>query len=148
MYNHVKTLHSYWAYFVLLILIVAVANAIIGFATNKKFVSKDLRISLFALIFTHLQLVIGLILYFVSPNGLAAIQNQGMKGVTSNDVSRNLALEHPLAGIIAIVLITVGWSLHKKQQTDKKAFGKIALFYGLGFLVLLAALPLKQWLGL
>lgn len=148
MYEHVKNLHSYFAYFVLLILIIAVANAIIGFATNKKFVSKDLRISLFGLIFTHLQLLIGMILYFVSPNGLTAIQNQGMKGVTADSGARNLALEHPLAGIIAIVLITVGWSLHKKQQTDKKAFGKIALFYGLGFVVLLAALPIKQWLGL
>ena len=87
-------------------------------------------------------------MYFLSPNGLAAIQNQGMKGITANAGARNLALEHPLAGIIAIVLITVGWSLHKKQQTDKRAFGKIALFYGLGFAVLMAALPLKQWLGL
>ncbi|QHI37764.1 hypothetical protein IMCC3317_31450 [Kordia antarctica] len=146
MYEHVKNLHSYFAYFVLLILIIAVANAIIGFATNKKFVSKDLRISLFALIFTHLQLLIGLILYFISPFGMKMISTNGMGGMTS--AQRLLALEHPFIVIIAIVLITIGWSKHKKQQTDKRAFGKIAFFYGLGLLLILSRLPWSQWLGL
>jgi uncharacterized membrane protein len=146
MYEHVKTLHSYFAYFVLLILIIAVANAIIGFATNKKFVSKDLRISLFGLIFTHLQLVIGLILYFVSPFGMNMISSRGMGGMSSAE--RLLALEHPFVGILAIILITIGWSKHKKQQTDKRAFGKIAFFYGLGLVLILSRLPWNQWLGL
>jgi len=146
MYSHVKTLHSYFAYFVLLILIIAVANAIIGFATNKKFASKDLRISLFGLIFTHLQLLVGLILYFVSPFGMNMISSRGMGGMTSAE--RLLALEHPFVGILAIVLITIGWSKHKKQQTDKRAFGKIALFYGLGLLLILSRLPWSQWLGM
>lgn len=142
MYSTVKTLHSYWAYFVLIILIVAAINAIIGYTSNKKFSAKDLRISLFGLIFTHLQLVIGLILYFVSPNGMSAMGNEG---TMSNSSARMLALEHPLMGIIAIVLITIGWSKHKKQETDKKAFGKIAIFYTLGLLVLLSRLPWDQW---
>jgi hypothetical protein len=145
MYSTIQTLHSYWAYFVLLILIVAVANAIIGFATNKKFVSKDLRISLFALIFTHLQLLIGLLLYFVSPFGMSMISERGMGGMSSAE--RLLALEHPFVGILAIILITIGWSKHKKQQTDKGAFGKIAFFYGLGLLLILSRLPWSQWLG-
>ncbi len=146
MYETIQMLHSYWAYFVLFILIVAVANAIIGFTTNKKFVAKDLRISLFALIFTHLQLVIGLILYFVSPFGMSMISSRGMGGMSSAE--RLLALEHPFVGILAIILITIGWSKHKKQTTDKGAFGKIAFFYGLGLLLILSRLPWSQWLGL
>ena len=146
MYEHVKTLHSYWAYFVLFILIVAVVNAIIGFATNKKFVSRDLRISLFALIFTHLQLAIGIILYFVSPFGMNMISSRGMGGMSSAE--RLLALEHPFVGILAIILITIDWSKHKKQLTNKGAFGKIAFFYGLGLLLILSRLPWNQWLGM
>lgn len=145
MYDAIKTLHSYFAYFVLLMLIVAVANAIIGFTTNKKFTAKDLRISLFALIFTHLQLVVGIILYFISQKGFKMIQANGMK---LESAERLLALEHPLVGIIAIVLITIGWSKHKKQETAKRAFGKIALFYGIGLLLILSRLPWKIWLGL
>ncbi|AXG68644.1 hypothetical protein KORDIASMS9_00860 [Kordia sp. SMS9] len=145
MYEAIKTLHSYFAYFVLLMLIVAVANAIIGFTTNKKFTAKDLRISLFALIFTHLQLVVGIILYFVSVKGFQMIQANGMK---LDSASRLLALEHPVVGILAIVFITIGWSKHKKQETAKRAFGKIAFFYGLGLLLILSRLPWKIWLGL
>jgi len=145
MYDAIKTLHSYFAYFVLLMLLVAVANAIIGFATNKKFTAKDLRISLFALIFTHLQLVVGLILYFISLKGFKMLQANGMK---LESAERLLALEHPLMGILAIVFITIGWSKHKKQETAKRAFGKIAFFYGLGLLLILSRLPWKIWLGL
>lgn len=73
------------------------------------------------------------------------ISNRGMGGMSSAE--RLLALEHPFIGIIAIALITIGWSKHKKQETDKKAFGKIALFYGLGLLCILSRLPWSQWLS-
>ena len=145
MYETIKMLHSYWAYFVLLMLIIAVGNAIIGFTTNKKFTPKDLRISLFALIFTHLQLLVGIILYFVSVKGFQMIQQNGMK---LESADRLLALEHPVVGILAIVFITIGWSKHKKQETAKRAFGKIAFFYSVGLLLILSRLPWKDWLNL
>ena len=70
MYPTILALHSYLAYIVLAVLIVAVVNAIMGFSGNKLFtLEKDFRIGLFALIFAHLQLLVGLILYFISPNG-------------------------------------------------------------------------------
>ena len=62
-----KQVHSYWAYLVLLILIVAVVNAIIGYTSKKEFKEKDLRLGLFTLIVSHIQLLIGLGWYFMSP---------------------------------------------------------------------------------
>lgn len=68
----------------LAILILAVVNAISGLFSKRIFdMGKDLRVSLFALILCHLQLLIGLILYFISPSGLSAIQEFGMGGLTS-----------------------------------------------------------------
>ena len=61
-----QTAHSYLAYVVLAILFLAVANAITGLMSNRMFtLEKDFRISLFALILSHIQLVLGLILFFV-----------------------------------------------------------------------------------
>ncbi|MFT7158635.1 MAG: VIT1/CCC1 family predicted Fe2+/Mn2+ transporter, partial [Parvicella sp.] len=40
-----NTIHSYWAYLVLAILILAVVNTIIGYTSKKDFKDKDLRIS-------------------------------------------------------------------------------------------------------
>ncbi|OQD44392.1 hypothetical protein [Croceivirga radicis] len=141
----VKNLHSYLAYLVLIILIIAVVNALIGWFGKKEFrFEKDLRISLFALIMSHIQLLVGLILYFVSANGFKAIQTLGMGGL--NSAARLLAVEHPFINIIAIVLITIGWSRHKKTEDATLKFKRIAIFYGLGLLAILSRIPWGQWL--
>ncbi|WP_298478890.1 hypothetical protein [uncultured Maribacter sp.] len=142
----VKTLHSYLAYVALAVLFLAVANAIIGLVGKKIFtMGKDLRLSLFAMILCHIQLLVGLILYFVSANGLKAIQALGMGGL--NAPARLLAVEHPFINIIALVLITIGWSRHKKFVEGDKKFKSIAIFYGLGLVLILSRIPWGQWLA-
>ena len=145
MYSLLKNLHSYWAFLVLLVIILAIGNALIGKIKGKDFESKDLRISLFGLIFSHLQLLIGLILYFVSPwfDQWSAL---GMGGVMKNAQTRLYLVEHPFTNIIAIVLITMGWSLHKRQSDSGKKFLRIGLFYSFGLLLLLSRIPWNNWL--
>lgn len=146
MYEIIQSVHSYLAYVVLVLLFLAVANAIMGWVGDKVFnMGKDLRLSLFTLILAHIQLLVGLILYFVSPSGLQAIQALGMGGL--NSASRLLAVEHPFINIIAIVLITIGWSRHKKFVDGKNKFKSIAIFYGLGLVLILSRIPWGQWLG-
>ncbi|MRI01434.1 hypothetical protein GH721_12900 [Kriegella sp. EG-1] len=143
-YQWLLVLHSYLAYIVLLVLILAVANAIIGLVRNKMFTpDKDFRISLFGLILSHLMLLVGFVLYFVSPKGFYAIKTLGMGGM--NAASRLLAVEHPFINILAIVLITIGWSRHKKFIEGNKKFQSIAIFYGLGLIFLLSRIPWGQW---
>ena len=138
--------HSYLAYVVLAILVVAVVNALTGLSGKRMFtLERDFRISLFALIVSHLQLLVGLILYFLSPNGFQAIQRLGMGGM--NAEARLLALEHPLVNIIAVVLITIGWSRHKKFMEGDKKFRAISIFYGLGLVLLLSRIPWGTWLS-
>tara|TARA_R110002167_G_scaffold13570_20_gene56285 strand:+ start:3088 stop:3528 length:441 start_codon:yes stop_codon:yes gene_type:complete len=146
MYETILFLHSYLAYLVLAVLFLAVGNAILGWMGKKIFYPhKDYRLSLFALIFSHIQLLVGLILFFVSPSGLKAIQALGMGGL--NAPSRLLAVEHPFINIIAVVLITIGWSRHKKFMDGDKKFKSIAIFYGLGLLCILSRIPWGQWLN-
>ncbi|MGB7394030.1 MAG: hypothetical protein WA913_06525 [Pricia sp.] len=146
MYETIQIVHSYLAYIVLAILFLAVGNAIMGWISNKMFtMEKDLRLSLFALILSHIQLLIGLLLYFISPSGLQAIQTLGMGGL--NAPSRLLAVEHPFINIVAIVLITIGWSRHKKFMEGRKKFKSITIFYGLGLVLILSRIPWGQWLN-
>jgi len=134
-------------YVVLAVLFLAVANAILGVVQNRQLftLEKDLRLSLFGLILAHIQLLIGLVLYFVSPSGLHAIRELGMGGLSA--AARLLAVEHPFINIIAIVLITIGWSRHKKVMEAKSKFKRIAIFYGLGLLLILIRIPWGQWFG-
>jgi hypothetical protein len=84
--------------------------------------------------------LIGLILYFVSPLGKEAL------GQMSNAALRLTSLEHPLINIIAIVLITIGWSKHKKETKSESKFKTFAIFYGLGLVLILSRLPWNLWL--
>ena len=144
MYSLLKNIHSYWAYLVLLVLILGILNAIVGKIKGKDFESKDLRLSLFGLIFSHIQLLIGLILFFVSP-WFDQWSNLGMGGVMKDAQARLYLVEHPFTNILAIVLITMGWSIHKRQSDPGKKFLRIALFYGLGLLLLLSRIPWDTW---
>ena len=144
MYALIKTLYSYWSYLVLLVLIYAISNALIRKIKGKDFKSKDLRLSLFGLIFSHFQLLIGLVLYFVSPC-FSKWSKLGIGSVMRNSQIRLNLVEHPFTNIIAIILITMGWSLHKKQIEPGKKFLRIILFYSLGLLLLISRIPLHNW---
>ena len=71
LYQYINSVHSLCAYVVLIVLFLSTINALAGFFTKKEFTVKDLRLSLFTLIFSHTQLLLGLLLYAVTPNGLA-----------------------------------------------------------------------------
>lgn len=134
-----KTIHSYWAYVVLVILVIAVINAIMGLTSKKDFKDKDLRISLFTLIVMHIQLLIGLAWYFMSP------WYKSLKASGVDASNRLLAVEHPIMMLLAIILITIGWSKHKKKISSNAKFKTITIFYGLGLILVLSRIPWQQW---
>lgn len=139
----IKTLHSYWAYLVILILFAAVINALIGLFGKREYGAKDFRVSLFTLIVSHIQLLIGLILYFVSPKfeQWSIMGSEVMKSASL----RLYLVEHPLVNIIAIVLITLGYSKHKKKLTSALKFRTILIFYALALVLLLSRIPWDVW---
>ena len=139
MYETIQSVHSILAYAALGLLVLASINAIFGLTSKKLFTDKDLRLSLFTLIICHIQLLVGLILYFVSPLGLEQLGNMKDAAV------RLTSLEHPLINIIALVLITIGWSKHKKEESNNGKFKKIAIFYTIGLILLLAMIPWENW---
>ncbi len=139
MYNFIQKFHSGWAYLAILVLVIAVVNSFIGKGSNKEFTAKDRKIALFALIGSHIQLLVGLALYFVSPLGSAVF------GQMKEASLRLTSLEHPLVNIIAIVLITGGWSKHKKADSSEAKFKSIAIFYALGLVLILSRIPWSLW---
>ncbi|MGJ8758896.1 hypothetical protein [Polaribacter sp. HaHaR_3_91] len=138
-----KDVHSYWAYLVLAILIFTVFNAITGVIKKRTFTDKDLRLGLFTLILSHIQLLIGLGWYFMSP-WYKALKANGSE-VMGDKAARLLAVEHPLMMVIAIVLITIGWSKHKKKTEDTAKFKTFAIFYGIALLLILSRIPWSNW---
>lgn len=144
MYSTLLTIHSYWAVIALLALLVAILNAFMGMGGSKEFTSKDRKISLFGMVFTHIQLIIGLLLLFTSPYW-DLLTGGDMGTVMKDSQLRLVAVEHPTTNILAIILITIGWSRHKKQTSDGGKFKSIGIFYVIGLVLLLSRIPWANW---
>lgn len=143
MYTGIQHLHSYMTYLVLLGVLVSLAGALAGMFGNRVFTDSDRKRGLLGLIPAHLQWVIGVILYFVSPLGASNFSGQAM----GDSLSRLYMLEHPLTMIIAVVLITIGYSRAKRMVGAGKGFKSIAIFYGIALLLILIRIPWNAWPG-
>jgi len=144
MYSTVYFIHSWWAYLVVLVLIIASINSLVGFFSKKEYGANDFRISLFTLIVSHIQLLIGIVLYFVAPY-FQAFSEVGMVGVMKDSTLRLYLVEHPLIMIIAVTLITIGYSRHKKKLTSHPKFKILAIFYTLALIFVLSRIPWNAW---
>lgn len=131
MYNILVHAHSGLRYVVLLLLIAAIVD---GYRRSQAGSQKN-QLALFALIFTHLQLVLGLILYFISP------KVQFAAGVMKDSVLRFYTVEHISVMLIAIILITIGYSRGKKLLPAAEGYRRTAFFYLIGLVLILISIP-------
>ena len=123
--------HSGLRYVVLILLLAAIFRAF----TTKTYTAGARKLNLFALIATHTQIMIGLVLYFTSE------KVRFVSDMMSDTFSRFFAIEHVLGMILAAVFITIGYSKSKKAETPEAKNKKIALFYTLALILILASIP-------
>ncbi|MEX0882031.1 MAG: hypothetical protein WDZ72_01025 [Cyclobacteriaceae bacterium] len=134
-------LHSYLAYIVLAGIAFSFIYALIGALSGKTFGEKDRKFSLIGMMLAHIQLLVGIVLYFLSPLGFSNLSGEAM----ADSTSRLYALEHPLINIIAVALITIGYSRAKKLTVDRNRFRSVYIFYGIGFILILSRIPWASW---
>lgn len=135
MYNGILHAHSGLRWIALILLLFAIINAARSQASGR-YEKKDRMINLFAMVVLHLQFVIGLALMFLSPK-----VNYG-KGWMSTDLFRFFGLEHILAMVLAIVIITMGRSkAEKKLKGTRDKHRRIMISYTIGLLIILAMIP-------
>lgn len=140
MYNGMLHAHSGLRWLVLIFLVLAVIKSFAGWFGKKEFNKSDNLIALLLLSFTHLQLIIGIAMYFISPKVI------GMGDAMKDPVLRFWSLEHGLTMLIAIVLITVGRVTSKKATESVTKFKKGAIFYTVALLLILWAGLMKPLL--
>ena len=135
MYDVLLILHSLLRYALVFTAVFAIYRAVSGWQTNQPFTSTDNKASVFLVMFMHTQLVIGFLLYFVfSPFAEIGID---MK----NPVIRFWKVEHLALMVMAVALFQVGRIVSKKAATDLLKHKKAAIFYTIGFVILMAGIP-------
>ncbi|MGY6562105.1 MAG: hypothetical protein ACXITV_08360 [Luteibaculaceae bacterium] len=138
MYTGLTHLHSTLRWVLLIVLIFTTISFFLKASNNSKYMKGDNRNSLITLIVCHLQLLIGWILYFLSPIVSVAL-NSGE--IMKDTVYRYWSVEHASTMTIAIILITVGRARGKKVSTDTAKFKTQAIFFLLGLILILASIP-------
>ena len=142
MYEIFQLIHKALFFVVMILGLAVLAKAAMGLSGKTTFAETDRKLGLFFLISNHTQLLIGLFLYlFLSPFGLNAITGLGMSEVMKNPEYRQIAVEHVTTNIIAIILITIGYSKNKRAIDSAVRHKNALIFYGLGLVLLLSRIP-------
>lgn len=135
MYPVLVHLHSGLRWVVLITLVLAIIQVAGKLSGNHSFTDKDKKMTLFAFISCHIQLLAGLILYAMSPKVIFTAESM------KNAMSRFFLVEHTSMMILAIVVISVGYIRAKKIAPGKQAFSRIFWAYLIGLILILASIP-------
>lgn len=122
MLNLVHLTHSVFRYFLLIFLILLIVRSLVGWLNKSSYSSTDEKLSLWLFIVTHMQLMLGLVLYFISP--LVIFSSSSMKETTA----RYWLVEHISMMIIAIVFITLARTTAKKMADASAKYKRLFIF--------------------
>ena len=133
-YEIFKDIHSWFRYVVFVLVLLAIIQSLLGWLGKKPYTEGNRKINLFALISAHTQLLIGIVLYFLSPNV------QFNSGTMKNDTTRYFTVEHWVMMLIAIVLITIGHAKSKRILLPEGKHKTIAIYYIIAFVIIIGAI--------
>jgi ABC-type maltose transport system permease subunit len=142
MYELLKTIHSYNRYVLLALLAFVLVRSLIGWLGNKPYDKLDNATSGALVGFTHLQLLVGIVLYAgLSPLTQQAFQDFG--GAMKNSMLRYWAIEHFIMMLLAVVFIQLARTLSKKASDDTTRHKRTAIYLLIATLLILGSLVPK-----
>jgi hypothetical protein len=139
-YTTLLLVHNWLRWAFLLAALYAIFRSLLGKINNKPFGKEENTAATILIALTHTILLIGLVLWFISPNVQQAL-SQGASVFMKDKVMRALVIEHPITNIIAVVLIQLGRIKSKKAYEDSSKHMRSLVYYGLGLILILSRIP-------
>ncbi|TAF64920.1 MAG: hypothetical protein EAZ55_09670 [Cytophagales bacterium] len=139
-YSITLFLHSWLRWAVLVLALIVIVKSLMGVLNKSNYTKQDNIFSASLTGLMHLQLLIGLLLYFVlSP---ITTQNLGnMSAMMKIAAIRYWAVEHITVMIAAVVLVQVGRSISKKATASLKKHRTMLLFTTIALVLILSRIP-------
>ena len=143
MYSTLIFIHS-WLRWVLLILgLIVIIKAYIGWIGNKKYSASDDTMSISLIALFHTQLIIGLLLYiFFSPLIKSAFQDFGV--AMKDSQLRYWAVEHSFIMILSIFIAQFGRIRIKKAHSALNKHRNAAIYFTMALILILSRIPWDQ----
>jgi len=139
MYIILLALHSLTRWLVLSSLLFSIFRAYNGWLLNKPFLKFDNRVRLITATTAHIQLVLGICLYFISPIVSYFLHN--FNKAVHERVIRFFGMEHITMMLIGITVITIGSAKAKRKTTDIEKFKTMAIYFTIALLIILSSIP-------
>ncbi|GIV39435.1 MAG: hypothetical protein KatS3mg033_1235 [Thermonema sp.] len=140
-YQILLFLHSWLRWAILLTALWVLIRSFRGWQMGLPFKKSDNGMQAAFVGMMHLQLVLGLLLYFVfSPFGLDAFA-QGAKVVMKNAGLRYWAVEHATVMLLAVILAQVGRTKSKRARAHKQKFKHAFVFFLISLILMLSRIP-------
>lgn len=140
MYQIVLFIHSWIRWFILLLSIIVIIKSFIGWQKKLVYKKSDNLLSVILVSFYDVQLLLGLLLYFVlSPITSAVLMDFG--NAMHNPVLRFWGVEHIFVMILAIVVAHLGRSFAKKARDNKAKFRIQGVYFLLAFILVVSRIP-------
>lgn len=127
--------HSGLRWLVLIFIIIAIINAAMKLKQNNATGRRDCAMNRLAMIAMHLQLLIGLVLYFISEK--VVFDASAMK----NSMQRFFLVEHIALMILAVVLITIGYVKSDRAGEGRKKHRTVIIYYSISLFLILISIP-------
>jgi len=140
MYGFVLGTHNVVRWAVVITGLLAVIRALYGWIGKKSWTQQDRLIGVIFTSSVDIQLLLGLLLYFVfSPITKGALRDFGA-AMSIKDM-RFFAIEHVFYMLLALIFAHLGSALPKKVDEDGAKFKRAALWFSLALLLILAGIP-------
>ncbi|MCC8424635.1 hypothetical protein [Mucilaginibacter sp. UR6-11] len=139
MYTTLLALHSLIRWLVLVSLVFAILWAYRGWLLRKRYLKFDDTVRHVTATVAHVQLILGIWLYFISPIVTYFLHNFSI--AVHERVMRFFGMEHITMMLIGITLITIGSVKAKRKSTDKDKFKTMAIWFTIALLVILSSVP-------
>ena len=138
MMDTILQLHSITRWLILISLVAALYVAYSGWLFNKKNEPWFNRLRIITQTIAHIQLVVGLYLYFTSPIVSFFWRNPSI-AIKMREI-RFFSMEHSLVMLVAIVLWTIV-SMRVKRIKDDSKYKKMAIVYTIVLILILSSIP-------
>jgi len=139
MYPIALALHSSVRWLVLAGLLFAIFHAFRGWRSGRAFTATDNAIRHWTATIVHIQFLIGICLYFLSPI-VDYFFAHYPDAVHLREI-RFFGMEHSLMMLAAVYVISVGSVKAKRRQTDREKFKTMAIWYTIGLVIILTSIP-------
>lgn len=139
MYSAILNVHSLYRWLVLVLAVGVTLQMALRWGASQPWTEAARRAAVFLTVALDIQLLIGVLLYAVSPLTREAMAN--MAGAMAEPRTRFMVAEHPVVMVLAVVLAHVGSVAARRASTDRARFGRAAAFLGCSTALLLWGIP-------